>query len=72
MKNMSTLVARGNWNIAKGRMKQVLARLMHDNLQFMEGKADELVGRIQKRKGQNRKRFEQSAEDADKGHGGHQ
>ena len=47
---MSTLVAKGNWNIAKGRMKQALARLTHDSLQFTEGKVDELVGRIQKEK----------------------
>ena len=71
MKSMSTLVARGNWNIAKGRMKQVLARLMHDNLQFMEGKADELVGRIQKRKGQARERREAVPEAADED-GSHQ
>ena len=70
--NMSTPALNGNWNIAKGRMKQVLARLTHDNLQFMEGKMDELVGRIQKRNGQARKRFGSGAGDADEGGGGHQ
>jgi uncharacterized protein YjbJ (UPF0337 family) len=45
---MSTLTAKGNWNIAKGKLKQRLARLMQDDLQFFEGKVDELVGRIQK------------------------
>jgi uncharacterized protein YjbJ (UPF0337 family) len=49
---MNTLVAKGNWNIAKGKLKQVLSRLTQDQLQFVEGKVDELVGRIQKRKGQ--------------------
>jgi len=72
MKNMSTLVARGNWNIAKGRMKQIVARVTHDHLQFMEGKVDELVGRIQKRKGQARRRFDRGANRADEGWGGHQ
>lgn len=48
---MSTLVAKGNWNIAKGRLKQKFARLADDELQFIEGKQDELVGRIQKRTG---------------------
>ena len=70
-KNMSTLVAKGNWNIAKGRLKQKLARLLDDDLQFMEGKVDELVGRIQKRKGQSRKRFERAADDADECCHGH-
>lgn len=64
---MSTLIAKGNYNIAKGRLKQTLARLTHDSLQFIEGKQDELVGRIQKRKGQSRKRIERSADDADAG-----
>jgi uncharacterized protein YjbJ (UPF0337 family) len=50
-KNMSTLAAKGNWNIAKGKLKQTFARLMEDDLQFFEGKVDELVGRIQKRAG---------------------
>jgi uncharacterized protein YjbJ (UPF0337 family) len=49
---MNTLQAKGCWNIAKGRLKQRLAHLMEDELQFSEGKEDELLGRIQKRKGQ--------------------
>jgi uncharacterized protein YjbJ (UPF0337 family) len=70
-KNMSTLVAKGNWNIAKGRFKQKLARLLDDDLQFVEGKTDELIGRIQKRKGQSRKRFERAADDVDECCPGH-
>ena len=42
------------WHIAKGQLKQQLARLTHDDRQFMEGKADELIGRIQKRSGEVR------------------
>ena len=67
---MNSLVAKGNWNIAKGRCKQAVARLMHDSLQFTEGKVDELVGRIQKWRGQARKRFDHAA-DEDEG-AGHQ
>jgi len=66
------LVAKGNWNIAKGRMKQVLARLTHDSQRFTEGKVDELVGRIQKRKGLARKRLERGAKYLDEECGGHQ
>lgn len=46
---MSTLVSKGNWNIAKGKLKQKFARLTGDDLQFAEGKENELTGRIQKR-----------------------
>jgi uncharacterized protein YjbJ (UPF0337 family) len=53
---MSTLAIKGNWNITKGRLKQKFARLTNDDLQFIEGMEDELVGRIQKRTGQSRKK----------------
>ena len=51
---MSTLTAKGNWNIAKGKLKQKFAQLTDDDLQFADGKEDELIGRIQKRTGQTR------------------
>jgi uncharacterized protein YjbJ (UPF0337 family) len=57
IKTMSTLTAKGNWNIAKGKLKQKFAQLTDDDLQFAEGKEDELIGRIQKRAVQARKKF---------------
>jgi uncharacterized protein YjbJ (UPF0337 family) len=57
-KTMSTLTAKGNWNIAKGKLKQKFARITDDDLQFAEGKEDELIGRIQKRTVQARKKFQ--------------
>ncbi|HUA68774.1 MAG TPA: CsbD family protein [Candidatus Saccharimonadales bacterium] len=57
---MSTLVAKGNWNIAKGKLKQKFAQLTDDELQFIEGKEDELIGRIQKRTGQAREKIERT------------
>ena len=59
---MSTLVARGNWNIAKGKLKQTFAQLTQDELEFFEGTVDELVGRIQKRAGLSQKLAQQGAE----------
>lgn len=55
---MSTLTAKGNWNIAKGKLKQKFAQLTDDDLQFVEGKEDELIGRIQKLTGQTRDNVE--------------
>jgi uncharacterized protein YjbJ (UPF0337 family) len=46
---MSILEFKGSWNIAKGKLKQRLARFTDDEQRFAEGKEDELVGRIQKR-----------------------
>ncbi len=55
---------KANWNIAKGKLKQKWAKLTDDDLQFVEGKEDELVGRIQKRTGEARDRVETAVADA--------
>jgi uncharacterized protein YjbJ (UPF0337 family) len=60
---MSTLTAKGNWNIAKGKLKQKLAQFTDDDLQFIEGKEDELIGRIQKRTGKAREKIEQTVDE---------
>jgi len=68
---MSSLITKGNWNIAKGKFKQLLARLTQDDVQFIEGKTDELVGRIQKRAGNQREQIERDAHLADENGFGH-
>lgn len=52
--NNDNLKIKGNWNIAKGKLKQAYASLTDDDLKYVEGEEDELVGRIQKRTGQTR------------------
>lgn len=56
---MNKLEIKGNWNIAKGKVKQKWASLTDDDLQFIEGKEDELIGRIQKRTGETREAVEE-------------
>ncbi|MBC8126722.1 MAG: CsbD family protein [Gloeobacteraceae cyanobacterium ES-bin-144] len=55
---MNSLEAKGTWNIAKGKLKQKFAELTDDDLQFLDGKQDELIGRIQKRTGQDRQNIQ--------------
>jgi uncharacterized protein YjbJ (UPF0337 family) len=62
--DMNTLELKGNWNVVKGKLKQKWAKLTDDDLQFIEGKEDELVGRIQKRTGQTREQVEAAVADA--------
>jgi uncharacterized protein YjbJ (UPF0337 family) len=38
---------KGNWNEAKGKLKQKFAMLTDDDLLLIEGKFDELLGRLQ-------------------------
>jgi uncharacterized protein YjbJ (UPF0337 family) len=51
---MNKLQMKGNWNVAKGKLKQKWAKLTDDDLRFEEGMDDELIGRIQKRTGETR------------------
>ena len=65
---MSTLTAKGYWNIAKGKLKQKFAQLADDDLQYIEGKQDELIGRIQKRTGQAREKIENTVDECRRRH----
>jgi uncharacterized protein YjbJ (UPF0337 family) len=55
---MNKLQLKGNWNVAKGKLKQKFANLRDDDLQYVEGKEEELLGRIQKRLGKSRAEVE--------------
>ena len=57
---MNKLEIKGDWNITKGKLKQKWAMLTDDDLQFVEGKNDELFGRIQKRTGETREAVEKT------------
>ena len=45
---------RGNWNQIKGNIKKKYADLTDDDLLYVEGKEDELVGRLQKKTGETK------------------
>jgi uncharacterized protein YjbJ (UPF0337 family) len=61
---MNKLQMKGNWNIAKGKLKKQWGNLTDDDLKFEEGKDDELIGRIQKRTGQTREAVEKALDSA--------
>jgi uncharacterized protein YjbJ (UPF0337 family) len=61
---MNTLEIKGDWNITKGKLKQKWAQLTDDDLQYAEGKHDELFGRIQKRTGETREAVEKGIKEA--------
>jgi uncharacterized protein YjbJ (UPF0337 family) len=61
---MNTLEIKGDWNITRGKLKQKWAKLTDDDLQYVEGKHDELYGRIQKRTGETREAIEKAVKEA--------
>ncbi|MGC9451355.1 MAG: CsbD family protein [Oceanipulchritudo sp.] len=65
---MTKLEIEGNWNITKGKLKQKWGNLTDDDLQFAEGKQDELLGRIQKLTGESRESVEKAVKEASSFH----
>ena len=44
----------GNWNEIKGKLKQKYAMLTDDDLLLVEGKKDEMLGRLQVKLGKSK------------------
>lgn len=63
---MTTLQIKGDWNIIKGKLKQKYANLTDDDLRYVEGQEQELIGRIQKRTGQTREAIERAFAEYDR------
>ncbi len=51
---MSHETYKGNWNVIKGKLKQSYANLTEDDVQYAEGKEDEMLGRIQQKVGKTK------------------
>ncbi|MCB0791813.1 MAG: CsbD family protein [Flavobacteriales bacterium] len=51
---MNKLELTGRWNEVKGKLKQRFSELTDDDLTFVEGKEDELLGRLQQRLGRSK------------------
>ncbi len=49
---MNELKFKGEWNEAKGKLKQKFAQLTDDDLLYSKGQDEELLGRLQKKLGQ--------------------
>jgi len=50
----SSLAMKGDWNTIKGSLKQQYAQLTDEDLDYAEGKGDELVGRLQTKLGKGK------------------
>ena len=51
---MNKLNIKGNWNEVAGKLKQQYANLTDDDVLFVEGKEEELLGRLQKKIGKTK------------------
>ena len=48
----------GNWNVLKGKLKQKFGKLTDNDVMFIEGKEDELVGSIQRKIGRTKRKIQ--------------
>lgn len=56
MKNLTEII--GNWNETKGKLKQKFAILTDSDLLLVEGKQDELLGRLQTKLGKTKEELQ--------------
>ena len=47
MNKMNTTELKGNWEEQKGKLKQKFAALTDNDLLFVEGKKDQMLGKLQ-------------------------
>lgn len=60
---MNTTEIKGNWNEMKGKLKQKYADLTDDDLLYVEGKGDELYGRLQQKLGKSKEELDKEFND---------
>jgi uncharacterized protein YjbJ (UPF0337 family) len=51
---MDSTSVRGNWNEQKGKLKQKFAEITDNDLMYIEGKKEEMYGRLQIKLGKTR------------------
>lgn len=54
---MNTTEVMGNWNEKKGKLKQKFAALTDNDLMFVEGKKEEMIGRLQIKLGKTKEQL---------------
>ena len=55
---MNKHIISGNWEQLKGKLKQKYANLTDNDLLYVEGKEDEVLGRLEKKLGKSRDEVE--------------
>jgi uncharacterized protein YjbJ (UPF0337 family) len=62
IKGMNTTGLKGNWNETKGKLKQKFAILTDNDLLLLDGKKEELLGRLQIKLGKTKQELQKIIE----------
>ena len=65
---MDTNILKGNWNTLKGKIKEQWGKLTDDDLNRIEGKKDQLIGKLQKTYGYTKEEAEKKVSSFEKSH----
>lgn len=60
--------AKGNWKKFKGKVKEQWGKLTDDDLDVIEGRRDQLAGKIQKAYGTSKEQAEEQLKEFEKRH----
>ena len=60
---MNSTTMKGKWKELKGKVKEKWGKLTNDDLDVIDGKKDQLVGRLQQRYGYAKEQAEKEAEE---------
>lgn len=55
---MNTTEFKGNWEEQKGKLKQKFSTITDNDLLYLEGKKDEMIGKLQIKLGKTREEIE--------------
>jgi uncharacterized protein YjbJ (UPF0337 family) len=58
LKNMNTTGIKGNWEEQKGKLKQKFAILTDNDVLLLEGKKEEMLGRLQIKLGKTKEELQ--------------
>lgn len=50
---------RGDWNMIKGKLKEKYGQLTDDDLAYVEGQEDQLLGRLQQKLGKSKQEIKE-------------
>ena len=59
---MNITELKGNWNETKGKLKQKFGQLTDNDLMYVEGKKDEMLGKLQIKLGKTKEELHQIIE----------
>lgn len=64
---MNKTILKGQWTQVKGKVKETWGKLTDDDLQAIDGKFEQLVGRLQSRYGYSKEQAEKEAQTFESG-----